>query len=82
MRTQHGQTTLSGHPRGHQLYCYNGSMEFEWDESKAARNLVKHGVSFNEAETVFNDPLYVDFFDSDHSDGEERGCVSLYREKN
>ena len=32
-------------------------MRFEWDESKAARNLVKHGVSFEEAATVFGDPL-------------------------
>lgn len=36
-------------------------MVFEWDVNKAAVNLVKHGVSFDEAKTVFDDPLYVDF---------------------
>ena len=45
-------------------------MKFEWDENKAARNLSKHGVSFEEAKTVFDDPLYVDFYDPDHSDEE------------
>jgi len=47
-------------------------MIYEWDESKAAANLIKHGVSFEEAKTVFNDPLYVDFYDPDHSFGEHR----------
>ncbi|PSO99314.1 MAG: hypothetical protein BRC47_16140 [Cyanobacteria bacterium QS_7_48_42] len=41
-------------------------MQFEWDENKAAINLSKHGVSFEEAKTVFADLLYVDFFDPDH----------------
>jgi hypothetical protein len=43
-------------------------MEFEWDRNKAAANLSKHDVSFDEAKTVFNDPFYVDFYDIDHSD--------------
>ena len=47
-------------------------MEYEWDENKAAANLSKHGVSFEEAKTVFDDPLYVDFYDPDHSNGEHR----------
>jgi uncharacterized DUF497 family protein len=47
-------------------------MAYEWDENKAATNLSKHGVSFAEARTVFDDPLYVDFFDPDHSYGEHR----------
>lgn len=47
-------------------------MDFEWDKSKAAANLAKHGVSFEEAKTIFNDPLYVDFYDPDHSDDEDR----------
>jgi len=38
-------------------------MKFEWDENKAAVNLSKHGISFEEARTVFDDPLYVDFYD-------------------
>jgi hypothetical protein len=32
-------------------------MQFEWDPAKAARNLAKHGVSFDEASTVFGDLL-------------------------
>ncbi|WNZ22276.1 BrnT family toxin [Leptolyngbya sp. NK1-12] len=47
-------------------------MQFDWDENKAERNLSKHGVSFEEAKTVFDDPLYVDFYDPDHSENEER----------
>ena len=47
-------------------------MIFEWDANKAATNLVKHGVSFEEAKTVFDDPLYIDFYDPDHSDEEHR----------
>ena len=50
-------------------------MQFEWDENKAASNLSKHGVSFEEAKTVFDAPLYVDFFDPDHSDEEERYLI-------
>lgn len=47
-------------------------MKFEWDENKAANNLAKHGVGFDEAITVFDDPLYVDFYDPDHSYEEYR----------
>lgn len=50
-------------------------MQFEWNASKAERNLSKHGVSFEEAETVFDDPLYVDFYDPDHSEDEERYLI-------
>ncbi len=50
-------------------------MEFEWDQNKAAFNLSTHGVSFDEAKTVFNDPLYVDFFDPDHSYLERRYII-------
>jgi uncharacterized DUF497 family protein len=50
-------------------------MEFEWDENKAAANLSKHGVSFEEAKTVFDDPLYVDFYDPDHSANEHRYVI-------
>ena len=54
---------------------YNSLMKFEWDDNKALRNLSKHGVSFDEAKTVFDDPLYVDFYDPDHSDDEERYLI-------
>lgn len=47
-------------------------MEFEWDPEKAKRNLKKHGVSFEEAVTVFYDPLSATFDDPDHSVGECR----------
>lgn len=50
-------------------------MEFEWSGEKAGTNLSKHGVSFDEARTVFDDPLYIDFFDPDHSDDEERFII-------
>jgi uncharacterized protein len=50
-------------------------MKFEWDESKAAKNLSKHRVKFEEAQTVFDDPLYVDFYDPDHSNNEERYLI-------
>ncbi|MBD2148990.1 BrnT family toxin [Pseudanabaena sp. FACHB-1277] len=50
-------------------------MKFEWDKNKADRNFSKHGVSFDEAKTVFDDPLYVDFYDSRHSDKEDRFLI-------
>ncbi|BBD69877.1 hypothetical protein NIES4072_27870 [Nostoc commune NIES-4072] len=50
-------------------------MEFEWNPDKAALNLEKHGISFPEAATVFNDPLSVTFPDPDHSIGESRYII-------
>ncbi|MGI0480679.1 BrnT family toxin [Geminocystis sp. CENA526] len=50
-------------------------MEFEWDKQKAKLNLSKHGISFEEAQTVFDDPLYVDFYDPDHSEDEDRYII-------
>ena len=47
-------------------------MRFDWDPSKAAANLKKHQVSFDEAKTVFFDDFAVQFFDEEHSDTEER----------
>ena len=47
-------------------------IEFEWDPNKAKKNIKKHRVSFNEAATVFGDPLSMTFFDPDHSVDEER----------
>jgi hypothetical protein len=47
-------------------------MLFEWDDGKAARNLAKHGLSFQEAASVFGDPLSVTFADPDHSRSERR----------
>jgi uncharacterized protein len=45
---------------------------FEWDEEKAKANLRKHKVSFEEAETVFDDPLSRTISDPDHSTSERR----------
>ena len=47
-------------------------IRFEWDSAKAKANLRKHGVTFEEAETVFSDDLALLIDDPDHSDDEER----------
>jgi uncharacterized protein len=56
-------------------------MDFEWDDAKARTNLSKHGVSFEEAKTVFDDPLYVDFYDPDHSDDEARFIIGMSEQR-
>jgi hypothetical protein len=48
---------------------------FEWDPKKAASNQSKHGVGFEEATTVFGDPLSLLMRDPDHADEEERYLV-------
>jgi uncharacterized DUF497 family protein len=45
---------------------------FEWDRHKAEANLRKHGISFEEAQTVFTDPLSITLPDPDHAEDEER----------
>ena len=45
---------------------------FEWDERKAKANVAKHGVDFEEARTIFNDPRLLTFEDIDHSEQEQR----------
>jgi uncharacterized protein len=52
------------------------SLAFEWDEKKAKQNLKKHGVSFEEASTIFGDPLARTIHDPLHS-GEEDRFVNL-----
>jgi hypothetical protein len=47
-------------------------VEFEWDIAKAETNQSKHGISFEEASTVFGDPLELTIDDPDHSAHEER----------
>jgi uncharacterized DUF497 family protein len=51
---------------------------FEWDSRKAKSNLRKHGVSFDEACTVFDDSRATIFPDEDHSDSEEREIIVGY----
>lgn len=46
--------------------------QFEWDDGKAQANWLKHRISFEEASTVFSDPLSQTTFDPDHSDEEDR----------
>ncbi len=48
------------------------TLTFEWDEAKSKRNFIKHGVVFEEAKTVFNDPFSITIDDPDHSNDEER----------
>ena len=50
-------------------------VRFEWDLKKADTNLRKHGISFEEAWTVFNDPLAIIFDDEDHSAEEAREII-------
>lgn len=47
-------------------------MRFEWDEEKAAVNKLKHGISFEVAAHVFYDPFYIEMYDFEHSDCEDR----------
>ena len=47
-------------------------MRFEWDPNKAKANIKKHGFSFEEATTIFGDPLSITIYDSEHSNGEDR----------
>lgn len=51
---------------------------FEWDDAKARTNMRKHGVSFPEAQTVFDDPLARITEDPDHSADEERELIIGY----
>ena len=53
-------------------------MIYEWDPEKARRNLREHGVSFEEAATVFLDPLALTYPDPDHSDEEDREITIGY----
>ncbi len=47
-------------------------IEFQWNPRKARENLTKHGVTFEEAKSVFFDDYAVQFFDNEHSDDEDR----------
>ena len=58
------------------------SGHIEWDRNKANSNFEKHGVSFDEARTVFDDPLARIFSDEDHSESERREIIvghSIFR---
>jgi len=51
------------------------ALNFEWDEDKAKSNLAKHAVSFEEAATVFGDPLSLTIHDPAHSQVEDRFII-------
>ncbi|HXD32920.1 MAG TPA: BrnT family toxin [Pyrinomonadaceae bacterium] len=50
-------------------------LQFEWNAEKAKNNLKVHGKGFEEAATVFDDPLFIVFRDPDHSIGEQRYII-------
>lgn len=54
------------------------TLRFEWDEPKATANVKKHGISFEEAKTVFYDEMARLIADPDHSDDEERFILLGY----
>ena len=56
-------------------------VRFEWDATKNRANVKKHGISFNEAITVFDDPNVMYKPDPDHSQDEERYIVFGFSEK-
>ena len=58
------------------------TIEFEWDPEKAKRNFKKHGVSFEEAETVFDDPHARIIYDPDHSVEENREIIIGQSDRN
>ena len=51
------------------------ALAFQWDKNKAQTNLAKHGINFQEAATVFGDPLSVTIPDPDHSTAEDRFVI-------
>jgi uncharacterized DUF497 family protein len=55
---------------------------FEWDEAKAQENQQKHGVSFEEAASVFANPLAAIFDDPDHSQDEVREIIVGHSDRN
>lgn len=53
------------------IVCMN-LIRFEWDDNKSRQNKKKHGVSFEEAQSVFYDECAIQYFDPDHSEDEDR----------
>jgi uncharacterized DUF497 family protein len=58
------------------------AVTFEWNKNKAKANLGKHQVGFDEASTVFGDPLAKIFFDEEHSGEETREIIVGYSDQN
>jgi uncharacterized DUF497 family protein len=47
-------------------------IDFEWDDKKSKTNIKKHGISFEEATTVFYDEQAIEFYDDEHSEWEDK----------
>lgn len=58
------------------------ALQFDWDRGKAISNLKKHGVSFNEASSVFKDKLSATGYDPDHSLSEHRFITVGFSDRN
>lgn len=58
------------------------SIRFQWDPEKAARNATEHHVTFEEAATVFQDPLAFIFDDEEHSVDEHREIIIGHSKRN
>jgi len=54
---------------------YTNKVEFEWDEDKNIKNFRKHGIWFEEAVSVFDDPYAREIADHEHSDEEDRWII-------
>lgn len=54
---------------------------FEWDDDKAERNRRQHGVGFDEAQTAFSDPNFIEIFDEGHSENEARHVIIGFSSK-
>ena len=50
-------------------------MKFDWDPDKNESNFIKHGITFEEASTVFDDELALTLYDEEHSDDEDRFVI-------
>lgn len=61
---------------------YDVDMKFEWDRLKATTNLKKHGISFEEAQTVFENPLAFIFEDEAHSTTEHQEIIIGHSQRN
>jgi uncharacterized DUF497 family protein len=56
--------------------------KYEWDDQKAADNFAKHGVSFDAARDIFNDPFAIDWLDDREDYGEERyGILGMVNDR-
>ena len=53
-------------------------MKFDWDETKNALNIEKHGINFKEAQTVFYDEHWIKVIDDGHTDGDATDTIRIF----